>query len=112
MGWNSWDSFGQTVTEKDVRATAAWMSEHLKPFGWQYVVIDEGWYITNPEADPKQFQLRLSEDGRFLPDPTRYPSAQGNAGMKPLADYVHSLGLKFGIHILRGISRPAVEKHT
>ena len=111
MGWNSWDSYGRTITEQNVRDTAKWMADHLKQHGWQYVVVDEGWYIPNPEADPKQYTFSLGPDGRYVPTVNRFPSAKENAGMKPLADYVHSLGLKFGIHIIRGIPREAVQKN-
>jgi alpha-galactosidase len=48
MGWNSWDGYGTTVKEADVKANAQWLAEHLKPFGWQYVVVDMEWYVTNP----------------------------------------------------------------
>ena len=111
MGWNSWDSYGQTVTEGEIRANAKWMAKHLKRFGWQYVVVDEGWYILNPGADPQAFHLALTDDGRFIPAPARFPSTGDAAGFKPLADYIHSLGLKFGIHIIRGIPREAVAKN-
>ena len=111
MGWNSWDSYGRTITEQNVRDTAKWMADHLKQHGWQYVVIDEGWYIPNPEVDAKQYQFSMTGDGRYIPTTNRFPSAKVNAGMKPIADYVHSLGLKFGIHIIRGIPREAVQKN-
>jgi alpha-galactosidase len=109
MGWNSWDSYGRSITEAQVRDTAKWMSDHLKQFGWQYVVIDEGWYVTNPQDDPKNYRFAISSDGRFIPTEDRFPSARNGAGLKPLADYIHSLGLKFGIHIIRGIPRQAVK---
>ena len=108
MGWNSWDSYGRTITEAQLQANARWMAKHLKRFGWQYVVIDEGWYVSNPENKPEEYEFQLSDDGRFVPAPGRFPSAVNGAGLAPLADYVHSLGLKFGIHILRGIPREAV----
>jgi alpha-galactosidase len=111
MGWNSWDSHGRTLTEAQFKANAVWMAKHLKHFGWQYVVIDEGWYIPNPESEPKDFKFVLADDGRFVPAPIRFPSAANNAGFKPLADYAHSLGLKFGLHILRGIPRDAVARN-
>jgi alpha-galactosidase len=111
MGWNSWDSHGRTLTEVQFKANAAWMAKHLKRFGWEYVVVDEGWYVPNPESDPKDYKFLLSSDGRFLPVPSRFPSAGNDAGLRPLAEYAHSLGLKFGIHILRGIPREAVVKN-
>ena len=111
MGWNSWDSYGRTLTEEQFKASARWMAEHLKQFGWEYMVIDEGWYIPNPEGDSKDYKFLLSEDGRFLPVPVRFPSAANSAGFRPVADYIHSLGLKFGIHIIRGIPRDAVARN-
>ncbi len=111
MGWNSWDSYGRTITESQLKANAAWMATHLKPFGWQYVVIDEGWYVQNPESDPEDYKFLLNDSGQFLPVPARFPSAVNDAGFKPLANYIHSLGLKFGLHIIRGIPREAVAKN-
>ena len=111
MGWNSWDSYGQTITEAQFKANADWMAAHLKRFGWQYVVVDEGWYVVNPGTDPKDYQLLLNDNGQFIPVSARFPSAGNGAGFKPLADYIHSLGLKFGLHIIRGIPREAVAKN-
>ena len=112
MGWNSWDSYGLTITEAEYKANADWMAKHLKQFGWQYAVVDEGWYLRNPESGGKPaWQFTLDKQGRFMPAPNRFPSAADGAGFRPLADYVHSLGLKFGIHIIRGIPREAVAKN-
>jgi len=113
MGWNSWDGYGTTVKEADVKANTQWLAEHLKPFGWQYVVVDMEWFVTNPtpEGNSKTSQYSLDDSGRYTPAINRFPSAANDAGFKPLADYVHSLGLKFGIHILRGIPKRAVEKN-
>jgi alpha-galactosidase len=114
MGWNSWDGYGTTVTEADVKANAQWLAEHLKASGWQYVVVDMEWYVTNPtaEGNSKTSQYSLDDSGRYTPAVNRFPSAANGAGFKPLADYVHSLGLKFGIHILRGIPKLAAEKNV
>lgn len=113
MGWNSWDSYGATINEPQFRSNAEWMAQHLKSFGWQYVVIDEGWYVSNPtaEGNNRDPELSLDEFGRFTPAVGRFPSAANGAGFKPLADFVHSLGLKFGIHILRGVPKSAVERN-
>jgi hypothetical protein len=114
MGWNSWDCFGPTVTEAEVKANADYMSKHLKKFGWEYIVVDIRWYVANDKAlgynqtDP---QYNIDEYGRFLPAVNRFPSAAGGKGFKPLADYLHSKGLKFGIHIMRGIPVVAVNKN-
>ncbi len=113
MGWNSWDSYGTTVREVNVKANAQWMATHLKRFGWQYVVVDMEWFVTNPTpaGNSKDSQFSMDEHGRYTPAVNRFPSAANGAGFRPLAEYVHSLGLKFGIHILRGIPKQAVESN-
>ena len=113
MGWNSWDCYGAAVTEDVVRQNADYMAKHLKQYGWEYVVVDIQWY--QPTALNHQYEpfstLTMDEYGRLLPAENRFPSAANGAGFKPLADYVHSLGLKFGIHIMRGMPRMAAHKH-
>jgi len=113
MGWNSWDCFATTVTEAQTRAHADYVAEHLKRCGWEYVVVDIQWY--EPEANSfnyrKGAKLIMDEWGRLLPATNRFPSAAGNVGFKALADYVHDKGLKFGVHLLRGIPRQAVEQN-
>ncbi len=110
MGWNSWDCYGTTVTEDEVLANATFMAEHLLPFGWDTVVVDIQWY--EPAARAGGYndgaELELDGVGRQLPAANRFPSAAGGAGFKPLADSIHSLGLKFGLHVMRGIPRQAV----
>ena len=112
MGWNSWDSYGTTVNETQVKANADWMAKNLKAFGWQYVVVDMEWFVTNPipEGNAKDSLYSIDANGRYTPPPNRFPSSAG-AGFKPLADYIHSLGLKFGIHILQGIPKEAVKQN-
>ncbi|MCR4739334.1 MAG: glycoside hydrolase family 27 protein [Lachnospiraceae bacterium] len=113
MGWNSWDCYGAAVTEKEVRQNAEFMAKNLKQYGWEYVVVDIQWY--EPGADSHEYRpfadLCMDEYGRLLPAPNRFPSAADGKGFTALADYVHSLGLKFGIHIMRGIPRQAVHKN-
>ncbi len=135
MGWNSYTCYGITVREHEVRAAAAYMAEHLSPCGWQYVVIDGMWYqdtgplpgeapwkpafihplqyseIRAQYAEPRiePLPLRFDPFGRLLPDVRRFPSSAGEAGLRPLADFIHGLGLKQGIHIMRGIPGQAVE---
>jgi len=111
MGWNSWDCYGTTVTEAEVKANADYMAKYLKPHGWQYVVVDIQWSEPNPQTHGYRPNTTLVMDdyGRLQPAPNRFPSAAGGRGFKPLADYVHGLGLRFGIHIMRGIPRRAVE---
>ena len=114
MGWNSWDCYGAAVTEETVRKNAKFMAEHLKQYGWEYITVDIQW--SEPGATTNEYHpfadLTMDEYGRLLPAVNRFPSAADGAGFKPLADYVHSLGLKFGIHIMRGIPRQAVSQNT
>ncbi len=113
MGWNSWDAYAETVSEADIRANAKWMAEHLKKFGWQYIVVDSGWYVTNHSVgtNAREAQFSLDAYGRYMPATNTFPSATEGAGFKPLADFVHSLGLKFGLHVLRGIPKEAVRRN-
>ena len=113
MGWNSWDGYGTTIDEAQFKANAVWFADHLKPYGWQYVVIDMEWFVKNPiaEGNSKNFQYAMDEHGRYVPPESRFPSAADGQGFKALADFTHSLGLKFGIHILRGIPKEAVAKN-
>jgi hypothetical protein len=111
MGWNSWDCYGTTVTEAEVKANADYMARHLKQHGWQYVVVDIQWSEPDPKAHGyrPEAQLSMDEHGRLIPAVNRFPSSAGGRGFRPLADYIHGLGLRFGIHIMRGIPRQAVK---
>lgn len=82
MGWNSWNKFACNVSDELIRQTAdAMVKSGMKDAGYQYVVIDDCWQVSRDES------------GNIVADPQRFP-----AGIKPLADYVHSMGLKFGIY--------------
>ena len=117
MGWNSYDYYDTTVNEAQVKANADYMAANLKSHGWEYIVVDIEWYShgAGTRRDLYQYipfaKVEMDEYSRLLPDPERFPSSAGGAGFKPLADYVHSLGLKFGIHIMRGIPRNAAVAH-
>lgn len=131
LGWNSWDSYGLTVNEAQVHENATVLHDKLLPFGWKYVVVDEGWYFPNPEdrPHPEKLQYAMDEYGRFLPDTTRFPSSATGAsphqdgqsliypatqtraaskGLTELAAWVHANGMLFGIHIIRGIPKETV----
>src|SRR5579884_4099851 len=126
MGWNSWDSYGLTITEPQFRENVKVLSSRLAPYGWIYAVIDEGWFFQNPESRPHPEALRYQLDGfgRYAPVPARFPTARspkpdlttngastidpGNRGFIELGKWVHAQGLKFGIHIVRGIPRESV----
>lgn len=117
MGWNSYDYYDTTVTAGQVRANADFMAKHLKEFGWEYVVVDIEWYSNDAGTRRAEYQYipfgddEMDEYGRFLPSPSRFELTDSHEGFKALADYVHNLGLKFGIHIMRGIPRQAAHLH-
>jgi len=109
MGWNSFDAYCGDVNEDEVKANADYMAQHMAREGWKYVVVDYYWYFSQTQPEPQQ--ENMDDYGRLIPAPNHFPSATQGQGFKPLADYVHSKGLKFGIHIMRGIPRAAVEKN-
>lgn len=117
MGWNSYDYYDTTVNEEQVRENARYMAENLREYGWEYIVVDIEWYSydTGSKRDTYQYipfwKVEMDEYSRLLPCVQKFPSAADGKGFRPLADYVHSLGLKFGIHIMRGIPRQAAHAH-
>lgn len=119
MGWNSYDCFSYGVNEAQVKQNADYMSKKLKRFGWEYVVVDYVWsapaigggFAPDQSADFKP-ALAMDAYGRLLPDLNRFPSAAVRTGFRVLADYCHNKGLKFGIHLMRGIPRQAVSINT
>jgi alpha-galactosidase len=125
MGWNSYNCYGSAVHEDEVLANANYLAEHLKPYGWQYVVVDFLWAYDNPPGSTigNPYQSRLADGsyipwlamdqyGRLLPHVNKFPSSFGGKGFKPLADKIHAKGLLFGIHVMRGIPRQAVWAHS
>ena len=117
MGWNSYDYYDTTVNEAQVKANADFMAAHLKEFGWEYVVVDIEWYSNDAGTMRERYQyipfgdVEMDAYGRLQPSPERFPSSVGGKGFAPLAEYVHKLGLKFGIHIMRGIPRRAAHEN-
>jgi hypothetical protein len=114
-GWNSFDCFGSAVTEAEVLANAAVLARELRPAGFDLVVVDYCWSHPSPgacanpnQAEGSQPLLAIDLDHRLVPAPERFPSARDGAGFKPLADRIHALGLRFGIHIMRGFPRQAL----
>ena len=115
MGWNSYDTYGSSVTEDEFLANATYVKEHLRDVGYQYVVVDFRWSdATAANYDPNGIGGPLHADafGRLIPAPNRFPSSADGKGFKPLADIVHGMGLKFGIHVMRGIPRQSVTANT
>ena len=83
MGWNTWNTFGHVPSDELIRTTAdAMVDNGLLAAGYEYLVIDDCWALKERDAN-----------GRLVPDPEKFPN-----GMKALADYVHSKGLKFGMY--------------
>lgn len=120
MGWNSWDCLGWGANETEVRAAADYMAKNLKHLGYEYIVIDMLWYGDAAASDFEAFvhgtipvkpHYTVDKFGRLLPDPVKFPSSVNGMGFKPLADYIHGLGLKFGLHILRGIPWQAADNN-
>ena len=113
-GWNSWDVYGASVTEEEVRQNADVVADKLLDHGWEYVVVDIQWY--EPTADSSRYHsfadLTMDQYGRLMPAENRFPSAANGKGFAELGEYIHGLGLKFGIHMMRGIPRQAVHQNT
>ena len=131
MGWNSFDAYDCRINESEFKATVDYMAENLLQYGWEYAVIDYIWWHPEPGNwdTPRRKghpDIRYKEDGsplfpeettideygRLLPSIERFPSAANGKGFRPIADYVHSKGMKFGIHIMRGIHRVAAYNAT
>ncbi|HEX8606728.1 MAG TPA: glycoside hydrolase family 27 protein [Pseudoduganella sp.] len=114
MGWNSWNSFATTITEAQALENARIMADKLLPSGYDVFTVDIQWY--EPNADSYEYrkgaELAMDEYGRLQPAPNRFPSAAKGGGFKALADQVHTMGMKFGIHVMRGIPRQAVRRNT
>jgi len=114
MGWNSWNSFATTLTEAQALENARIMAQKLLPSGYDIFTVDIQWYEPNASGYEyrKDAELTMDEYGRLLPAPNRFPSAAKGKGFQGLADQIHRMGMKFGIHVMRGIPRQAVRLNT
>lgn len=129
LGWNSYDCYNWRVNEEEFKANVDFMAENLLSHGYEYAVVDFLWYIVDSLGDKPLAErgknsrilkydtdgnltsmVTIDQYGRYLPETVRFPSAKDGNGFKTLADYTHSKGLKFGIHIMRGVPRVAVQK--
>ena len=114
MGWNSWDCYGAAVNEEQLIGNAEYVRDNLKEYGWEYIVCDIQWY--EPKATSNFYnnftELSMDEYSRLIPAVNRFPSTADGIGFKAIADKIHGMGLKFGIHIMRGIPRQAVHQNT
>lgn len=114
MGWNSFDSYGCAASEKTMLENLEAMAAKLKPYGYEYFIIDNGWfaeYELNPDTgypiETHAKETKIDEYGRYQPSDCFFPN-----GLTPIIDRAHELGLKFGIHMMRGIPRKAYQLNT
>jgi len=114
MGWNSFDSYGVYLHEKAAMKNVEAFAQKLKPFGYEYFVIDAGWFGefklkegTILPAEKHAVVLNFNEYGLLQPSKTYFPN-----GLQPIIDRCHELGFKFGLHLMRGIPRAAVKQNT
>lgn len=113
-GWNSYDSFCWIVSEEEFLQNSGIVAQRLHSHGYEYVVLDYLWYrkhVPGAYIDSLGFDL-IDEWGRMVPDPNRWPSSSGGKGFTEVARRVHAMGLKFGIHVMRGISTQAYNANT
>jgi hypothetical protein len=108
LGWSSWSFMRKHPTAAKMKAQALAMHDSgLQKIGYQYVNLDDFWYQCPGPQGPN-----VDAYGRWITDPSKFP-AEGDAdGIKVVADYIHSLGMKFGIYVTPGISRQAVSRKT
>lgn len=106
MGWNSYDYFGGEINEAEFKANVDYMAARLRDKGWRYAVIDIAWHTSRAMGEFGSEEM--DSHGRLIPSVMRFPSSRGGRGFSPLADYVHQRGLRFGIHIMPGVTRTAM----
>ncbi len=108
LGWSSWSFLRQHPTADLIKAQAlALHNSGLQKIGYKYVNLDDFWYICPGAQGPN-----VDSYGRWVTDPSKFPAEGDTPGIKAVADYVHSLGMKFGIYVTPGISRQAVSQNT
>jgi alpha-galactosidase len=103
-GWNSWDGYQGDLDEKELMKVASSWSKLMLPSGYDTLTIDEFWY-----PDDGKSPASVDEYGRAVVDTGKWPSAAGGKGFKPIADQIHALGLKLGIHVMHGIPKQAMD---
>jgi len=113
LGWNSYNCYGTHINEKLVYENLDAFVAKLKPSGYEYFVLDAGWYrhydLKKGEiwpTDGDKVNLTIDEYGRFIPSEVYFPN-----GFQAIIEKAHNHGIKFGLHLMRGIPREAVEKN-
>jgi hypothetical protein len=108
LGWSSWSFVRQHPTAATIEAQAKAMKDSgLTKLGYIYANVDDFWYQC-----PGSQGANVDQYGRWVTDPTKFPPSGGENGIQVVADYVHSLGLKFGLYVTPGISKQAVAQNT
>ncbi|MEQ8418715.1 MAG: glycoside hydrolase family 27 protein [Arenibacter algicola] len=114
MGWNSFDSYGVYLHEEAAMDNLEAFAQKLKPYGYEYFVMDAGWFGefelregTLFPAEKHAKIVNINEFGLLQPSETYFPN-----GLQPIIDRCHELGIKFGIHLMRGIPRLAAQRNT
>ncbi|WP_329456685.1 NEW3 domain-containing protein [Streptomyces sp. NBC_01497] len=108
LGWSSWSAVRKNPTAQNIEAAArAMKSSGLSKEGYVYVNVDDFWYHCPGSQGPD-----VDQYGRWVTDETKFPPKGGEDGVQVVADYVHSLGLKFGLYVTPGISHQAVARNT
>ena len=105
-GWNSFDAFGGQANYSTVLASANYMRSHLLEYGYEYIVVDAGWYMP-PRPHAHDANASLDHYGRFVPFAQKF-----SRGFDTLAAELHAMGLKFGFHVVMGIPRLAVQRNS
>ena len=108
LGWSSWSFLRKQPTAERMKAQAlALHNSGLQEIGYEYVNLDDFWYQCpgrqGPNVDPY---------GRWVTDSSKFPPQGNSDGIKVVADYIHSLGMKFGIYVTPGISKQALKRNT
>lgn len=112
MGWNSFDCYGRYTYEEDVKVNIDFMAENLKKYGYEYIITDIGWYgMFHYDYEGQKYpserhasDVCMDEYGRYISSEKMYPGT-----VKAMCRYAHEKGLKFGVHLMRGVPRKAVE---
>ncbi len=115
MGYNTFDSYGWSVTEKEFKDDVVFIDKELKQFGYKYMCLDFMWSTPgrdsrdNPDQDENFSPWRyMDRYGRLIPAPDRFKESIKGNSLKYLADFIHDRGMKFGIHVMCGVPRQAV----
>ena len=113
-GWNSFDCYMGSINEEQALANLEVFLRKLKPAGYEYFCLDAAWYADGDQELNEDLRkvgqnrrMHMDEFGRYVPSPVNFPH-----GIRPIADRCHENGIKFGVHVMRGMPRMALERNT